>query len=144
MSELDTITLFNPTSKDFTHNYNGEPYTIGSRDQKSFSKFVGFHLAKHLAVQMTVDEMSAKEKKDKPLMVGQRVSYDNHWLRINLYKILRDKNIVQDVIAAYPFKGFIGNMEEYETYVKKEEKAPTNKSLPTSEEKSETKQEITS
>ena len=52
MAELDTIVLTNPTSKDFTHNFNGEPYTINAGETKAFAKFVGYHLAKHLSTKM--------------------------------------------------------------------------------------------
>lgn len=120
MAELDTIRLKNPTNKDFTWKYNGEPYTIKANEEKAFAKFVGFHLAKHLSSQMMNDEVPAEDKKDpnKSLELAHRMVYDNPRRRIALYKILQDTGLVQEVIKAYPFKGFVGEMSEYEEFVR--------------------------
>lgn len=123
MEELDVITLINPTSEDFTVPYNGQPYTLKAGETKSFSKFVGFHIAKHLSTKMIEDEIPNKVKKTTPVAVAQRTVYDSHFRRIALYKILRDKDIVVQVIAAYPFKGFIGEMSEYEKFVEQQKES---------------------
>ena len=130
MSELDAITIHNPTSEDFTHNYNGEPYTVEANSTKAFAQFVGYHLAKHLASQMVMDSFSEKEKKDqkKAIVISQNLSYDNPRLRIALYKIFQNKDSVQNTIMAYPYKGFIGDMKEYEDFVNKEEEKNKTKS----------------
>lgn len=121
MAEFDTVVLYNPTDEDYTHGFNGEPYTIEANTTKSFAQFVGFHLAKHLATKMVEDSISKKDKKEKPIMVAQKLIYDNPDLRIALYKILKNKELVQKVIAAYPYKGFVGEMSIYEDFVNKEE-----------------------
>ena len=130
MNELDVIKLTNPTSEDFTVAFNGQPFTIKAGTTESFSKFVGFHIAKHLSTKMIEDEIPEKVRKNQPVLVAQRTVYDSHYRRIALYKILGNKDVVVQVIAAYPFKGFIGEMKEYEKFVEeqenpKEDKKPT-------------------
>lgn len=122
MAEFDSVNLFNPTAEDFTHNFNGEPYTLPAASSKSFSKFVGFHLAKHLASKLVEAEIEEVDKRKNPSIVTQRIVYDNPYLRIALYKILKDTKLVQDVIMAYPYKGFVGEMSIYQSFVDKESK----------------------
>src|SRR3990167_10738018 len=112
MAELDTITLNNPTTEDFTWNYNGEPYTIKAGEQKNFAQYVGFDLAKHLSSKMMNDEVTPEQKKDRAieLELAHRMVYDNPRRRIALYKILKSKDLVQALVKAYPFKGFVGEM----------------------------------
>lgn len=119
MAELDVVELINPTNEDFTWKYNGEPYTIGAGQKKSFAKFVGYHLAKHLSSKLMNDEVSDADKLDpeKSLELAHRHVYDNPRRRIALYKILGNIETVQEVIKAYPFKGFVGEMKEYEDFV---------------------------
>lgn len=121
MPELDTIVLFNPTSEDFTWKYNGEPYTVKTGEAKSFAKFVGYHLAKHLSTQMLESEIRRTKKEKSIDMAKQYVIYDSPERRISLYRIFKDVLLVQECIAAYPFKGFVGEMKVYEDFVKKEE-----------------------
>src|SRR3990167_1275809 len=128
MNELDVITLTNPTSEDFTVAFNGQPFTIKAHETTSFSKYVGFHIAKHLSTKMIEDEVPEKVKKMQPVIVAQRTVYDSHFRRIALYKILGDKDVVVQVIAAYPFKGFIGEMKEYEKFVEEQESEKSKKS----------------
>lgn len=118
-SEFETITLYNPTSEDFTQKYNGEPYTIKAKSTKPFAQFIGFHIAKHLATTMVKDTFTLKERNDpkKTVMVTQHLVYDNPRLRIALYEILKDTQLVQKVIMIYPYKGFIGDMDEYKKFV---------------------------
>ena len=124
MSELDAVILFNPTNQDFAHHFNGELYSISANSSKPFAQKVGFHLAKHLATKMVNDSFSTEDKKDpkKSLMISQHTVYDNPKLRIALFKILKDKMLVQEVVIAYPYKGFIGEMLEYEQFVENSEK----------------------
>ena len=128
MAELDTIVLTNPTEEDFTQHYNGEPYLLEANSTKAFAKFVGYHIAKHLSSRMIQNELNKKLAKDKALNQNQKASvlsqamvYDNPQRRITLYQILKDKLVVQEVIKAYPFKGFIGEMSEYEKFVAEQE-----------------------
>lgn len=123
MPSLDVITLFNPTAGDFTGTWNGEDYTLLSNKSDNFSKFVGFHLATNLAKQMIIDSFSEKDRNDvkKSIIISQSLLYDNPKLRIALYKILRSVPLVQECIMAYPYKGFVGDMDEYKEFVKKEE-----------------------
>ena len=130
MAELDTIELQNPTDEDFTHNYNGEAYTLKAGERKSCAKYVGMHLAKHLSSKMVVDEArKAATKKEleelsKPNSrfahkLSQLNVYDTHERRIALYKILGDDQLVVQTILAYPFKGFVGDMNEYKKFIEK-------------------------
>jgi hypothetical protein len=119
MSEFDSVILNNTTTEDFVHNFNGEPYTLPAESSRAFSKFVAFHLAKHLATKLVEADISEDEKKKNPSVVTQRTVYDNPQLRIALYKILKDTKLVQDVIMAYPYKGFVGEMSIYQDYVEK-------------------------
>ena len=128
MAELDTQILTNPTAEDFTWNFNGEPYTLPKDSSKAFAKFVAYHLAKHLSSKMIEGDLNQELAKDKTknlnqkaLIISQAMIYDNPRRRIALYKILGDKTSVQEVIKAYPFKGFVGEMSEYENFVAKEE-----------------------
>ena len=143
MAELDTVMLYNPTNEDFTHNFNGEPYTVATKESKSFVKKVGFHLAKHLATKMIYDDVSEKDRKDpaKANQISQRLVYDNEFLRINLYKIFKDVNLVQGVIMSYPYKGWIGDMKTYEKFVAEQELKVEKASEPKSETKTEIKAE---
>lgn len=131
MAELDTIKFINPTSEDFTHNYNGEPYSIKAGEEKHLSKFVAFHLAKHLSSQMIVNEAKAGVTKKEiaelyekgkthsalALRISQLQVYDTPERRIALYKIFGNESLVQAVINAYPFKGLVGDMKIYESFV---------------------------
>ena len=127
MTELTTLEIKNPTSEDFTWRYNGEPYTIKAKESATFVRPVAIHLAKHLSTQMVQGDLkNAMTKKDKEnpnaavhYKISQLAIYDTHERRIALYKILNDETLVLDVIKAYPFKGFIGEMNKYEDFVKK-------------------------
>ncbi len=129
--DLSAVYITNPTSEDFTWNYNGEPYTIKAGATTPYAKPVAFHLAKHLSTQMIVGEVEAKmlkketENKNAPIHVkiSQLSIYDTHERRIALYKILKNAQTVVELISRYPFKGFIGEMGEYQKFVEKEEAA---------------------
>lgn len=128
MAELDVLSISNPTSEDFTWNYNGEPYTIKAGETKTFSKHVAFHLAKHLSDKIIVEEnppklpknASEKDKQREEAKFAQLCVFDNPKRRIALYRIIKDPIAVQDCLASYPFKAFIGDMEEYRNYVIKD------------------------
>src|SRR3990167_5436744 len=132
MAEFDAVKLTNPTSESFTWNYNGEPYTIGAGETKDFSRHVGFHLAKHLSSKIVDLDYTEKNKKflfgnaqqDPRVRAAQAehaqlMVFDNPKRRIALYKIFGDEKIAEEVIKAYPFKGFIGEMKEYVDFVEK-------------------------
>jgi len=129
MAELDTIELYNPTLKDFTHNFNGEPYTIKSKEIKSFSQWSGIHLAKHLATRILTDEVNKKypgelkpeDARRKGVELSQAINYDNPRLRIALYKILKKVDTVELVVTRYPYKGFVGDMDVYKRFVSEAE-----------------------
>lgn len=129
--DLSAVNITNPTSEDFTWNYNGEPYTIKAGATTPFAKPVAFHLAKHLSTQMVVsplqEGMSKKDIDNKNAPVHVKISqlsiYDTHERRIALYKILKNAQTVVELISRYPFKGFIGEMGEYQKFVEKEEAA---------------------
>ena len=123
MPSLDVITLFNPTAGDFIGTWNGEDYLLKADSSDSFSKYVGFHLATNLAKQMINDSFTDEERSNvkKSVLISQTLLYDNPKLRIALYRILRSIPLVQECIMAYPYKGFVGDMDEYKNFVKKEE-----------------------
>lgn len=131
--DLSAIEITNPTSEDFTWNYNGEPYTIKAGQAAVFAKPVAYHLAKHLSTKMIVqplqETMTKKDRDDKNAPVHVKISqlsiYDTHERRIALYKILRKGDLVLDLITRYPFKGFIGEMSEYQKFVESEEAVKT-------------------
>lgn len=124
MAELDTLYVTNPTSDDFTVNFNGEPYTVGAGEKKSYPEFLGFHIAKHLSDKILREEIAKIRKKqtENPFrpQVGQLMVYDNPKRRIALYDILGDKTLVERCINAFPMKDFIGEIEEYDEYVEKQ------------------------
>lgn len=125
MAEFDSVTLTNPTSEDFSWRFNGELYTIKAKETKSFSKYCGFHLAKHLSTKMIDEKNPQKNKKNatsqeiniEAIRHSQLLMYDNPQRRIALYEILGDVQLVQELLMVYPFKAFIGEMKEYEDYV---------------------------
>lgn len=132
---MSSVTITNPTSEDFTWGYNGEAYTIKAGETTAYAKPVSYHLAKHLSTKMIVEtvknKMTKKEAAEPKSPVHVKVSqlsiYDTHERRIALYKILKDTQKVVELISRYPFKGFIGEMSEYENFVKAETKEVANK-----------------
>lgn len=121
MAEFDTTSIANPLKEDFAVNFNGERYEIGAGEKKSFPEFLAFHIAKHLSDKMLGDEIEKvkKAEKENPFnpRVGQMLVYDNPQRRMRLYDILGSKEKVEACINAYPFKGFIGEISEYDEYV---------------------------
>jgi len=132
MAELDNISVTNPTEENFLVRYNGEPYQLSAGASKEFAQHLAIHMAKHLSDKILGEEIVAyKKKRDSAKgermpfdpKVAQMIVYDNPRRRIVLYDILGDKTHVEQVINAYPFKGFIGNISEYDEYVAKKQKA---------------------
>jgi len=123
MAELDTLGLTNPTKLDFEVRFNGELYRVGAGEQKAFPEFLAFHIAKHLSDKILSVEIEKirKEHSENPYrpQIGQLMVYDNPKRRIALFDIFGTKEKVEACIAAYPFKSFIGEMNEYEDYVTK-------------------------
>ena len=127
MQELEVIDITNPSSEDFSWRYNGELFTIKAGEKRGFAKAVALHIAKHLSTKMVCDyAMSTANKKDMAdpraaihVKISQLNTYDTHERRIALYQILGNVDIVIQVIANYPFKGFIGDMDEYQKFVEK-------------------------
>ena len=145
--DLSVVEITNPTSEDFTQRWNGEPYLILAGEQKSFAKPVAYHIAKHLSTKMVINDVLSKASKkdmDNPhaavhVQVSQLSNNDTHERRIALYKILKDGQKVLDVIQRYPFKGFIGEMSEYEAFVEKASKKEESVAEPKPEKASKTK-----
>lgn len=132
MAELDTLQIRNPMKEDFEVRFNGELYTLVAGEEKSFPEFLAFHIAKHLSDKMLEKEVQKlrKVKSDNPYrpQVGQLMVYDNAKRRIALYDIIGSKEKVEECIASYPFKAFIGEMNEYDEYVAKAETPKESKS----------------
>ena len=125
--DLTTIEIINPTSETFTWRWNGQPYTIAAGEKKAFARPIAYHLAKHLSTQIiTLDasrRITNKEAENPNAAIHMKISqlgtYDTHERRIALFDILGDEQLVINVIKAYPFKGFIGDMDEYKKHVEK-------------------------
>lgn len=135
LKEHDSVQVHNPTSQEFSWRFNGELYSVGSGEIAAFSKFVAFHLAKHLSTAMIVEQARAdageEELKNHRSPHHRRISqlavYDTPERRIALHKILGNIELVVGVISAYPFKGMIGDMKIYENYLKSLEKPKAKK-----------------
>jgi len=129
MSKLETIAITNPTKNDFTHRYDGEPYTIKAGEDRVETKDVAFHLAKHLSNLILAEEnpkkdptkITEKEAAKEGVRFAQLMVYDNPKRRVALYRILNSAPHVQELIGAYHFKGFIGEMDDYKKFVIKAE-----------------------
>lgn len=127
MQELEVIEITNPTKEDFSWRFNGEMFSIKTGEKRGFAKAVALHLSKHLSSKMIVDEAldkAGKKEIENPkssihTKISQLNSYDTHERRIALFKILGNENLVINVIEKYPFKGFIGDMDEYRKFVEK-------------------------
>lgn len=127
MAELDTIALTNPTDEDFSVNFNGEGYSVGAGATKPFPEFLAFHIAKHLSDKILGEEVKKlkMKKSENPFRpeIGQLMVYDNPKRRIALYQILGTKELVEECLNAFPHKGFIGEMSEYDAFVEKASKS---------------------
>lgn len=132
MQELNVIEITNPTSSDFSWAYNGEKFTVKAGEKIGFAGSVSLHLAKHLSTKMICDEAMSKATKadlKNPnaavhTKVSQLSTYDTHERRIALYKIFGNIDTVVKVIEKYPFRGFIGDMDEYQKFVEKSQGKP--------------------
>ena len=131
LKEHDSVSIKNPTSEDFSWKFNGENYTVGAGEEKSFSKYVAFHLGKHLSTKIIVGAVK-KEAGEKALAdakspfhvrISQLSIYDTPERRIALHKMFNNVELVVAVIAQYPFKGFIGEMDIYKKYLEDLEKS---------------------
>lgn len=127
--DLSSVEITNPTSEDFTWRYNGTAYTVKAGERKAFAKPVSFHLAKHLSTKMIVEDAQKKMTKTDEktpnaaihMKISQLGTYDTPERRIALYKIFGGVEHVTAVITHYPFKGFIGEMNDYQSFVTKQE-----------------------
>jgi len=126
--DLTSVEIINPTSEDFTWNYNGEPYTVKSGEKTAFAKPVAYHLARHLSTKIIVDAIKGKMTKKQiensrdsiHVKLSQVNLYDTPERRIALYTILKDEEKVMQLLMRYPYKGTIGEMDEYKQFVEKE------------------------
>lgn len=134
MAELDTIAIYNPLKSDFSCRFNGQVYKVEAQSSKHFPQFLAFHVAKHLTDEILKPELlkikkgNSKENTFNPKN-AQLMIYDNVQRRVALYDVLKSKELVQQCIAQFPLKGFIGVMKEYDDYVAEAEapKAPKSK-----------------
>ncbi len=131
MAEYETISLTNPTEAKFVSRFNGELYSVEAGETKNYPSFLAFHIAKHLSDKMlnVLEQKMQKTKTDNPYRpeVIQLVIHDNPKRRIALYDIFKSKPLVEQCISAFPFKGFIGEMSEYDLYVEKASKKTEKK-----------------
>ncbi len=56
---------YNPSKEDFTYPFNGKDFTFPSRKIVQFPKFLGDHLAKHLASKLALEEETKIHYEDK-------------------------------------------------------------------------------
>lgn len=122
VSEFETIEIYNPLKEDFKVRFNGQLYTIEKETRKAYPRFLAFHIAKHLSDKLLTPEAEKRIKKQKEgdvfnPAIAQLMIYDNPIRRITLFSILKNETMVQECIMAFPFKGFIGDMDEYDEYV---------------------------
>lgn len=139
MAELDTCTIRNPLTIDFSARYNGELYTVRAGETKTYPKYLVYHLAKHLSNQMLdkeVRELIKIYEKESPYVpqVGALMNHDNPTRRRYLYDILQSKSEVESCLKQLEFKSFIGDMREYDSYVENVEAKETVQSESTSTE----------
>jgi len=150
MAELDVVQVTNPSSEDFTHNFNGEPYTILAGESKTFAQFVAYHLAKHLSSKLIDEEVRSKAKtKDLETMnskvnfeLAQQQVYDTPKRRIALFKMFdlggNDFSIIEEniknVLQRYPFKGTLGDLSIWTKFLAEESAKRTKKDTPKKEE----------
>lgn len=135
MAELESIQIFNPSDEDFTQNFNGEAYTVPAKGAKSYPVFLAYHIAKHLSDKLLLPELiKIKEEHSKAKNVNpfnpktaQLMVYDNPKRRIALYECLKSKQHVQTLIEKYPFKAFIGEMNQYDDFVMNQRKPTVEK-----------------
>lgn len=135
MAELDTITITNPIGEDFECRFNGELYTLPANGNKAFPKFLAFHIVKHLSDKMlgeAKEKLRKKHAKDNPYVpqASTLFNHDNPLRRMRLYDCLCSTELVQEAILAYNYKGFVGEMKEYDEYVaqKQKKEGPTEPS----------------
>ena len=121
MADFDSIAVHNPLKEPFMVRFNGEPYTLQAGETRMWPAFLAYHVAKHLSNEILAPEI-AKIKRasgDNPYRPAhaQLMVYDNPSRRISLYDILGSKAEVENCIKAFNFKGFIGDMRDYEEHV---------------------------
>jgi hypothetical protein len=127
----DSIPVFNPLTEDFMVRFNGEPYSIREGETKNWPSFLAYHIAKHLSDKMLQPELLRIKEEGANVMYNpknaQLMVYDNVSRRKALYDILQSKDEVERCLGAFNFKGFIGDMNEYDSYVEsKRPKATPN------------------
>lgn len=135
MAELDTIEINNPSDSDFTHLYNGQPYTIGQGESKYYPKHLAFHLAHHLSKRMVYEDFKSKVPKKKleepnsreTAQLAQLTVFDSPARRIALYKILKGKEYIEPILQLYHVGAHIGDMAEFDEFVAKEAKKKESK-----------------
>jgi hypothetical protein len=80
-SEFETIEVKNPTDKDFTARYNGEPYKILAGETKQYPYRIAYHIAKQLSDEILGKEVVELKKKNKTGQpnpaLSQLLIYDN-------------------------------------------------------------------
>lgn len=133
-SEYEAVSVTNPTSKEFTQNFNGEPYTVGALETKNFARNAAYHFAYKLSQKILEDEFPFSKKKQteqernvEATRFSQLTLYDNPKRRMALFRIVKDVLVVQDVIAKtlLSHRGWLegkhmGTMDEYKKFVEKE------------------------
>ncbi len=121
MAEFDTVEIFNPLDEEFIVRWNGEPYRLDGGERRTFPTFLALHIAKHLSDKVLAPEVLKikAEETTNPYRPSnaQLMVYDNPKRRIALYKILRNRELVEQAVKAAEYKGFVGNMKDYDDYV---------------------------
>ena len=56
--------VYNPLNENFTHSWDGTPYTIPAGEVRDFPEFLAYHLAKHLAQKIVSKKWEFRIKKD--------------------------------------------------------------------------------
>jgi len=109
MAKLDQISVENYTDRDFEVRFDSEVYHLEAGEKRTENQFLARHMAKHLSdremeIIYAKEEAKYKKKKEEvPTGMKTRIcQYDNPARRIALYKILRSKKQVEQVLTDYP------------------------------------------
>ena len=73
--------VYNPLNEDFTHTFDGRPFTIPARSKKEFPEFLAYHLAKHLSMKIAQMEQDGKISERIEAEAGENVTEEEKELR---------------------------------------------------------------
>lgn len=93
MATMDTVSVTNPTEKDFTFAWNKEEYTIPAKGLKSYPIALAMHAAKNLAKRILIDDGAFIDKK------SDRRTGKGHIVRVTDFEELAKTLVNRDIKA---------------------------------------------